>query len=173
MNTHSMRVISARKDRIDHDTYAFADLMTSEDRRLLLDSWHRLEPHADRLATVFFDRLNELTPAKRRLFAGSTLESQFVQFAYMLVEMVVFHDDPHTRLLATEQIRQCLSRYAIAHVHYEAVSEAITAVLTHAPEACATPESRDAWYEAYDLLTAIVRRASSQRWTAEWLARAS
>jgi len=173
MNTHSLRVISARKDRLDHDTYAFADLMTSEDRRLLLDTWHRLSPHADQLATLFFDRLNELTPARRRLFAGSTLESQFVQFAYMLVELVAFHDEPHTGLLATEQIRQALSRYGIADVHYLAVSHAISAVLAHAPEACATPEANAAWREAYDLLTAIVRRAASQRATAEWLARAS
>ena len=173
MNTHSMRVISARKDRLDHDTYTFADLMTSEDRRLLLEVWHRLSPHADRLATLFFDRLNELTPARRRLFAGSTLESQFVQFAYMLVELVAFHDEPHTSLLATEQIRQCLSRYGIADVHYLAVSHAISAVLAQAPEACATAEARAAWRDAYDLLTAIVRRAASQRATAEWLARAS
>ena len=168
-----MRVISARKDRLDHDTYTFADLMTSEDRRLLLDTWHRLSPHADQLATVFFDRLNELTPARRRLFAGSTLESQFVQFAYMLVELVTFHDEPHTRLLATEQIRQCLSRYGIADVHYQAVRQAVAAVLNHAPEACATAESRAAWHEAYDLLKEIVRRAASRRWTAEWLAVAS
>ena len=173
MNTHSMRVISARKDRLDHDTYTFADLMTSEDRRLLLDTWHRLSPHADQLATLFFDRLNELTPARRRLFAGSTLESQFVQFAYMLVELVAFHDDPHARLLASDQVRWCLTRYGIADVHYQAVSQAIAVVMAHAPEASATPESSAAWHEAYDLLTEIVRRAASRRWTAEWLALAS
>lgn len=173
-----MRVVSAHTDGLDHDaqmasTYSLVDLMTPQDRRLLLDSWQRLEPHADRLATVFFDRLFELTPASRRLFAGSTLESQFVQFAYMLVELVALHDEPHTRLLASEEIRRLLSRYGIADAHYLAVSQAISGMLTHAAEACATPESRAAWQEAYDVLTAIIRRAATRRATAEWLARAS
>jgi hemoglobin-like flavoprotein len=178
MKKHSMRVVSAHVDGLDHDalqtdsSYVFSDLMTADDRRLLLNSWHRLAPYADRLATVFFDRLFELTPT-RRLFAGSTLESQFLQFAYMLVELVAFHDEPHTRLLASEEIRRCLSRYGIADAHYLAVSQAVSAVLTHAPEACATSEARAAWHEAYDLLTAIVRRAANRRVTAEWLARAS
>lgn len=174
-----MRAVSVRPDATDHDaistgtTYAFANLMTQEDRRLLLDSWQRLEPYADKLATVFFDRLFELAPESRRLFASATLESQFLQFAYMLVELVALHDEPHKMLLATVQIGRRLSRYGITDAHYLAVSEAITAMLSHAPEACATPESRAAWHEAYDLLTAIMRRAATRHAPTERLSRAS
>lgn len=164
MTTHSTRPISVNTNGLDHTdytgtTYAFANLMSPHDRQLLLESWQRLEPHADQLATVFFDRLFELAPESRRLFSGSTLESQFLRFAYMLVELVALHDEPHKMLLATAQIGQRLSSYGIADAHYLAVSQAIGAMLTHAPEACATPESRAAWHEAYDLLTAIMRRA--------------
>lgn len=179
MNTHSLRAIAVRADGLDHDaatigpTYAFANLMTPEDRRLLLESWLRLEPHADRLATVFFDRLFELAPESRRLFVGATLESQFLRFAYMLVELVALHDEPHKMLLATAELGQRLSRYGITDAHYLAVSQAISAMLTRAPEACATPESRAAWHEAYDLLTAIMRRAAARRTPPERLPRAS
>ena len=81
----------------------------------------------------------------------------------MLVELVAFHDEPHTRLLASDEISRCLSRCGIADAHYLAVSQAVSAVLTHALEACATPAARAAWHEAYDLLTAIVRRAANRR----------
>lgn len=177
MNTLSMRAVSGQGDGPDHDAtdlgtmYAFANLMTPEDRRLLLDRWRRLEPHADRLATVFFDRLFELTPESRRLFVGN-LEGQFLRFAYMLVELVALHDEPHKTALATAELGRRLTRYGIADAHYLAVSQAISAMLAHAPEACATAESRAAWHEAYDLLTWIVRRAA-RRPARERLARAS
>lgn len=179
MNTHSMRAVSAHIDGLDHEavqtgsTYNFADVMTSEDRHLLLESWQRIGPDADRLATVFFDRLFELNSGSRRLFAGSTLESRFLQFAYMLVELVALHGESHDMRLAAKEMRQCLSRYGIADAQFFAVSQAASAVLSHAPEVCASPESRLAWHEAHDLLTAIIQRAAGRRATAEWLARAS
>jgi len=178
MNTHSIRAVSAQADGHDHEAlkdsaYPFADVMTSEDRHLLLESWQRIGPNADRLATVFFDRLFAVSSESRRLFAGSTLESRFLQFAYMLVELVALHGESQNMRLAAREMRQCMSRYGIADAHYFAVSQAISAMLMHAPEACATTESRAAWNEAYDLLTAIIRRAAGRRATAEWMARAS
>lgn len=178
MNTRSIRAVSAQADGHDHEAvrefeYPFADVMTSEDRHLLLESWQRIGPNADRLATVFFDRLFEVSSESRRLFAGSTLESRFLQFAYMLVELVALHGESLTMRLAAKEMRQFMSRYGIADAHYFAVSQAISAMLSHAPDACATAESRAAWHEAHDLLTAIIGRAAGRRATAEWMARAS
>lgn len=137
--------------------------MTPEERQLLLESWQRLHPHVDRLALVFFDRLFALEPDCRQLFAGASLEGQFLRFAHMLAELTTLHaDDPQKLVLMTAELGRRHAQYGVRDAHYHAVEDAIVTMLDSAPECCRTPEVRAAWREAYELIATIMRRAAAR-----------
>ena len=137
--------------------------MTPDERQLLLESWQRLHPHADRLARVFFDRLFALAPDCRPIFAGAALEAQFLRFAHMLAELTTLQaDDPQRLVLMTAELGRRHAAYGVCDEHYRAFEDALTTMLDSAPECCRTPEVRAAWREAYELIATIMRRAAAR-----------
>src|SRR4029453_6198672 len=72
----------------DELVYPYTARVTRRDWQLLLDSWERLQPNADRFATAFFDTLFACDPELRHLFGGTSLETQFIKFAHLITELV-------------------------------------------------------------------------------------
>ena len=137
--------------------------MTSDARQLLLESWQRLHPHADRLALVLFERLFALEPSCRRIFGGASLETQFVRFAHMLAELMMLQaDDPEKLVRMTAELGRRHAVYGVRDEHYYAFEDAIATMLDAAPACCGTPEVRAAWREAYELIATIMRRAAAR-----------
>jgi hemoglobin-like flavoprotein len=137
--------------------------MTSEERRLLLESWQRLHPHAERLAHVFFERLFALEPDCRQIFAGTSLETQFLQFAHMLTELTVLQvDDPARLVQMAAELGRRHAAYGVRDDHYHAFDAALATMLDSAPASSGTPEVRAAWREAYELIATIMRRAAAR-----------
>ena len=62
--------------------------MDARQSRLIQESWSRLEPRANELARAFYDRLFELDPRIRDLFAATEMDSQSAKFVAMLSEVV-------------------------------------------------------------------------------------
>jgi hemoglobin-like flavoprotein len=137
--------------------------MTPDERQLLLESWQRLHPHADRLALVFFDRLFAVAPDCRRIFAGAALEAQFLRFAHMLAELTTLQADAPEKLVRmTAELGRRHAAYGVRDEHYHAFEDAILTMLDSAPACCGTPEVRAAWREAYELIATIMRRAAAR-----------
>jgi len=136
--------------------------MTPDERSRLLASLRRLEPDADRMATAFFERLFEISPDSRRLFAATSLEDQFLRVLHMLTELAALRDNPENLVQTAAELGRRHVAYGVTEEHYRAVEEALLAVLQRAPAACPTPESRDAWRETYELVSGIMRRAANR-----------
>jgi hypothetical protein len=136
--------------------------VTRRDWQLLLDSWERLQPNADRFATAFFDALFANEPELRQLFGGASLETQFIKFAHLLTELISVEDDPHQLAARTDMIAY---RYAgdSSGENDRAIRAAITAMLGEASLARLTPEARQWWKAGYAVVDTIIRKGARHR----------
>jgi hemoglobin-like flavoprotein len=136
--------------------------MTSEERSLILASVQRLQPDADRMAAVFFERLFAAAPNCRHLFAATSLEGQFLRLLHVLTEIAALHERPEGLVRTAAELGRRHVEYGVTDAHYQAVEEALLAVIDRAPAACPTPEVRRTWRETYELVSGIMRRAATR-----------
>jgi hypothetical protein len=139
--------------------YPYTARVTRRDWELLLDSWERLQPNADRFATTFFDTLFTCDPELRQLFGGASLETQFVKFAHLLTEIISVEDDPYQ---LGRRIDMVVHRYGgdSSGEHDRAIRAAITAMLAEASLARLTPEMRLWWKSGYATVETIIRKGA-------------
>jgi hypothetical protein len=62
--------------------------MTPENERLVRQSWKQFEPMAVASAAFFYEKLFELDPDARRLFARTDMEAQGQKVMHMFAEIV-------------------------------------------------------------------------------------
>jgi hemoglobin-like flavoprotein len=145
---------------------AFSDLVypwpiraTRDEWQVLLESWERLQPDADRFATAFFDTLFACEPELRQLFGGESLEAQFIRFAHLLTELISAEDDP---VELEHRIGTVSRRYGGDYLtdHDWAIRAAITTMLTEVSSAAMTPEMRLRWKSTYGMLVTIIRKTA-------------
>jgi hemoglobin-like flavoprotein len=148
-------VVLART-RLHHAT------MTSDDRTRLVDSLRGLQPDAVLMASAFFQRLFEIAPDCRRLFATASLEDQFLRVVHVLAEVAALHDKPENVVRIAAELGRRHVDYGVTDEHDHAVGEALLAVLDRSPNACPSPEARVAWRETYELVSGIMRRAAAR-----------
>ena len=146
--------------------YPYTARVNRREWQMLLDGWERLQPTADRFATVFFDTLFSCEPTLRYLFGGTSLETQFLKFAHLLTEIVSVAEDPEAVEHRIDAVARRYVRDAAAN-HDRAIREAITATLAEVSAAQLTPEMRLRWESAHATIVTIIRngaRLSSHGW---------
>src|SRR5262245_44480797 len=143
----------------DELVYPYTARVTRHDWQLLLDSWERLQPNADRFAAAFFDTLFTCDPELRHLFGGTSLETQFIKFAHLLTELVSVETDPRQ---LEQRIEMAVHRYVggASIDHDRAIRAAITAMLAEAARARLTSEVRMWWSAAYATVVTIIRKGA-------------
>ena len=125
-------------------------------------SWVRLAPRADTLAHTFYDRLLELDPRIRDLFAAAEMESQSAKFVAMLAELVRLAEDPERFEGLLVQSGRRHAGYGVLPHHYRTVGEALLWALERvAGEDALDADTREAWAEAYTRMAFLMQRAGS------------
>ena len=165
MSLASTSTHSAELERCHAGPIPFAELVypytarvTKHEWQLLLDSWERLQPNADRFATVFFDTVFTCDPELRQLFGGTSLETQFIKFAHLLTELIAV-DDPHELEYRIDMIAHRFGGDSSID-HDRAIRAAITATLAEAAVARLTPEARLWWKAAHATVVTIIRKGA-------------
>ena len=147
-------------DSIADARYPFAALVTRHEWQLLLEMWERLQPHADRFASAFFDTLFAQSPEFVRFFRGASLDAQFLQFAQLITELVSAHRDP---VELQRRIDRVVGRFTAAGstaAEDDAIRAAIAAMLGEVSAAAMSFEMRSSWKSAYISVVATMRDAS-------------
>ena len=128
---------------------------------LIKESWGLIEERGPELADAFYDRLFQLDPRIKDLFAAAEMESQQVKFVVMLGEVVRLVQDPERfeSLLADSGRRH--AGYGVVAHHYRAVGEALLWALDHAIPGGLEGETRDAWAEAYTRMSFLMQQATA------------
>jgi len=136
--------------------------MTPETERLVRDSWTRFEPVAVQSAEFFYEKLFELDPEARRLFARTDMEAQGRKVMQMFAEIVRTLDQPEALVSEVADLGRRHVHYGVRDSQYDSVGIALLWTLERGLGPGFTAEVRNAWTEAYLLLSTVLRRAAAR-----------
>ncbi len=126
----------------------------------LTPSWQRLQPRLSELANHFYARLFELDPSVRALFATTDFSQQELKFTASIGRIVDLVGQPERLLPFAAEMGRRHVGYGVADAHYETVGNALLWALDELADNQLTVDDRQAWHEAYALVSAVMRRAS-------------
>jgi hemoglobin-like flavoprotein len=136
--------------------------MTPETERLVRDSWTRFEPVAVQSAGFFYEKLFELDPEARRLFARTDMEAQGRKVMQMFAEIVRTLDQPEALVSEVADLGRRHVHYGVRDSQYDSVGTALLWTLERGLGPGFTAEVRNAWTEAYLLLSTVLRRGAAR-----------
>lgn len=136
--------------------------MTPEARRLVQANWPTTAASGEELAVRFYARLFEIAPDVQPLFASTDMVAQREKLMDMLGAVVRVLDDPDRLIPDAAALGRRHTGYGARDRHYEVVGEALRDALSETLGPAFTSELRDAWMEAYALLSGVMRRAAAR-----------
>lgn len=133
--------------------------MTSDDIRLVQESWHKLEPVKEIVAELFYARLFELDPLLRNVCDDDRKDRhrRFTQVVNATVRGLAKVD------MLLPAVREFGIRHPLpgeAEQHHANVATALLWMLDKALRREFTPEVKGAWIKAYGVLSQSVRDAT-------------
>jgi len=136
--------------------------MHQDTERLVRESWARFEPVAIQSARFFYDKLFELDPDAVPLFGRTNMEAQGKKVMGMFAEIVGLLDRPDALVSEVADLGRRHVHYGVHESQYDSVGTALLWTLEQGLGEHFTPAVRAAWTEAYQLVAAIARRATTR-----------
>ena len=134
--------------------------MTSEQRDLIRQSWGPIAADGDRLSTFFYERLFELDPDARALFAKTDMTLQRKKFIDMLGEIVKVIDDMDALVPDVVGLARRHVTYGVHSSQYASVGQALSWMLEEGLRDDFSDEVRRAWADAYRFVAALMQRTA-------------
>jgi len=126
---------------------------------LVQDTFDKIRPISEKAAKLFYNRLFELDPSLKSLFKGD-MKTQGKMLMQMLDYAVTGLDRLDTIVLAIQNLGIRHAGYGVKDEYYETVGEALLWTLEQGLGKDFTPDVKDAWVEAYKLLSDIMKSAT-------------
>ena len=126
---------------------------------LVQDTFDKVRPISEESAELFYNRLFELDPSLKSLFKGD-MKTQAKMLMQMLDYAVTGLDRLDTILLTIQDLGKRHVGYGVKDEYYETVGEALLWTLEQGLGKDFTPDVKDAWVEAYKLLSDIMKSAA-------------
>jgi hemoglobin-like flavoprotein len=135
--------------------------MTPDSKITVKRSWALVLPIADAAAVLFYNRLFEIDPSTRPLFAHTNPAEQRRKLMLALNLAVEGLDDLDRLVPVIEGLGRRHVAYGVTDGHYHSVGVALLWTLEQGLGAVWTKEMATAWTEAYALLSGVMRQAAS------------
>jgi hemoglobin-like flavoprotein len=132
--------------------------MTPEQKTLIRSSWSAI-PDADRFVTSFYAHLFALDASAARLFAGVDMPAQRQKVAQTFGVVVHALDDLDSIVPAVVALGAKHAQYGVEHRHFDSVGQALVAAFSDTLGSAFTPDVRDAWVNAYGILSSVMQQA--------------
>jgi len=137
--------------------------MTPEQIRLVRHTFGLMQPKAEVVALVFYQRLFLLDPALRPLFK-TDIEQQSRKLMEMLAAMIDLLEKPLVFAPFVQELGRRHVGYGVKDQHYATVGTALLEALARALGDTFTPEARRAWTTLYSLVaTTMIDAAAAGR----------
>ena len=125
--------------------------MTPEQKLLVQDSFAKIAPYANDIATLFYGRLFMLDPAVRELFHGDMVEQR--RKLMQTIGIAVKGLDRLELLIPTlQELGRRHVSYGVKDEDYDTVGTALLWSLEQFLGADFTPEAKEAWATVYGIL---------------------
>ncbi|MFG1206677.1 globin family protein [Xanthobacter flavus] len=135
--------------------------MTPSQIELIQDSFRKVVPIADTAAALFYGRLFEIAPEVKPLFKGD-MSLQGAKLMATLGLVVAGLNDLSKIVPAAESLARKHVAYGVKDAHYAPVGAALIWTLERGLGPDFTPETKDAWVEAYGILSSVMIAASAE-----------
>ena len=139
--------------------YYLENTMKVDQITLVQDTFDKIRPISEKAAKLFYNRLFELDPSLKSLFKGD-MKTQGKMLMQMLDYAVTGLDRLDTIILAIQNLGIRHAGYGVKDEYYETVGEALLWTLEQGLGKDFTPDVKDAWAEAYKLLSDIMKSAT-------------
>lgn len=135
--------------------------MTPEREQLVRDTWKRFEPKAAEHARFFYDKLFELDPETKGMFARANMDIQRHRLMETFGMLVTELDDAERLVSDLVVLGRRHGAYGVRDSDYDAAGVALLWTLERALGPEFTAEARLAWTEAYTTIATVMRRISA------------
>ena len=133
--------------------------MTPQQQVLVRESWAQVAPIADVAATIFYDRLFELDPSLRPMFAHTDMAGQRRNLMQTLTVVVKSIDRLGEIVPAVQALGRRHAGYGVKPEHFATVGQALLDTLAVGLGEGFTPDVREAWATAYGVLADVMMEA--------------
>ena len=134
--------------------------MTPHQTDLLEASFRLVAPIAEPAAAMFYARLFTLDPSLRPMFRDTDLGAQGRKLMQAIGFVVGHIRRPESLLPVVAELGRRHGGYGVRPEHYATVGTALLNTLATGLGPAFTPEVRDAWAAAYDLLARVMIEAA-------------
>jgi len=133
--------------------------LTEHQKKLVQDSFLKVEPIADQAAQIFYQQLFAYDPTLRPLFKGD-MNAQGKKLMATLKIAVKGLDDLDHLLPVIENLARKHVQYGVKVEDYTPVGNALLFALKQGLGDAFTPELREAWVKVYKTLADVMRAAA-------------
>jgi len=136
--------------------------MTTDNTKLIRETWDAIRPNADAAVDLFYQRLFEIDPGTRPLFARTSMAGQRQSLVNAL-DLVVLNAGQIDRLTPVlAELGRRHVRYGVEDRHYDSVGAALLWTLAQGLGPAFTEEARAAWTIAYAVVSGTMRQAAAE-----------
>jgi hemoglobin-like flavoprotein len=135
--------------------------MTPRQIDLIRASWSALERISDVAARLFYDRLFELDPMIRRLFARTDMAAQRQILMQTLALLVSSLDDFDRVTPVLAALGRVHAGYGVRQGHYDTVESALLWALGRGLGEAFDDETADAWATGYSAVASVMIEAAA------------
>lgn len=133
--------------------------MLAKSVHLVQQSFAKVEPIAPQAAALFYENLFQLDPTVRHLFRGDMIQ-QGERLMQMIALAVSRLDEPSQLIPVLRGLAARHKEYGVQDSHYATVGAALLRTLEQGLGAAFTPQVRQAWVEAYELISNTMMAAA-------------
>ena len=126
--------------------------MTPEEKEIVQSTWKMVVPIADTAADLFYDKLFELDPSLKSLFADVDLAAQKKKLLQALATTVSSLDALDALVPVLSELGRRHATYGVIDKHYDTVASALLWTLETGLGDAWTPAARQAWAAAYTIV---------------------
>jgi hemoglobin-like flavoprotein len=135
--------------------------MTPRQIDLIRASWAAVEPISDEAGRLFYERLFELDPAIKRLFARTDMAAQRRILMQTLALLVSSLDDFDTVTPVLAALGRIHAGFGVRQGHYDTVEAALLWALDRGLGETFDDETADAWATAYSAVASVMIGAAA------------
>ncbi|HEX6051832.1 MAG TPA: globin domain-containing protein [Gemmatimonadaceae bacterium] len=136
-------------------------MISPEHEQLVRDTWKRFEPVAVEHARFFYDKLYELDPEVRTLFASTNMDEQRHRLMETIGRLVTEIGDTDRFVMELVALGRRHATYGVRDSDYDAAGAALFWTIEQALGPEFTPDAQEAWNEAYRAMASVMRRVST------------
>ena len=151
-----------------HGGYIFVvrTALTPTQVGIVQDSFKRVGPQASEASRLFYDEMFRISPDLREMFPKD-MSAHKAKFVQMLAGVVKSLDQIATVSEEIVDLGRRHMSYDVEDTHYAIVGDALIWALGRILGPDFSPDVRDAWIAAYDMIARVMREGSDVSHTAE------